>query len=376
MKYRSQSLIALFLVILLAVPIISAASPDLLVSETERRPLAQFMDYSQYLGTHYGVDLADYLAYLETCLLDQFPYRDRLRALNSIARYYSLGQRDVNLYYKSGGHLGKLDPLLQEKALERALTLFGKVSSETFDGQGKHLFALIPDKNVFMADEGAYPHYTYKEIYDLVASQLDEKTGILGLVHILSLDDYYRTDPHWNQTRLHKLAAYILDALGRPEPDSESYQEIEGLRDYLGTYAGQAALPVEPDRLTWLTSPILDRLALYDPVSGEKTGVYQTDKLQGMDPYDFFMGGAKPLLVIENDLAGDGRQLVVFRDSFGSSLIPLLAGSYQRVVVIDLRYITMEAARSLVSIDPSSDVLHLYSTSVLNSPGAFLGYAK
>lgn len=373
MKHKNSILIILFLAILFTVPALSLASPDRPNSDLERRPLAQLTGYQAYLDTHYGADFADYLAYLETCLLDQFPLRDQLRSLDAAVRVYGLRQRDINLYYKVKGHLGKLDPILQEKTIERALTLFDKASRETFNQEGKHLFALIPDKNVYMAEEGSYPHYAYSRILDLVSSRLSDRTGLLSLEGILELDDYYRTDPHWDQTKLEYPASTILEALGLDLCGPDTYRETEGLAGYLGTFAGQAALPVQSDRLAWLSGPVLDGLTLLDPVSGEKTGIYQTDKLQGMDPYDIFMGGAKPLLVIDNPAQAEGRELVVFRDSFGSSLIPLLAAHYQRVIVVDLRYIAMDAVKDLVDINPWADVLHLYSTSVLNSPGAFPG---
>ncbi len=372
MKYKTQLIIILFIIILAAVPIVSMASPDRLLSEVERRPLSQLTGYSQYLDTYYGAGLSDYLAYLENYLLDQFPLRDELRSLNAAGRVYGLRLMDYKLYYKLEGHLAKLDPTLRPNAVEGALAHFNRMNRDLFDGQGKQLFALIPDKNVFMAEKEGYPHYPYAEMLDLIENNLDEEIHLLSLLDHLSLDHYYRTDPHWNQTKLEPVSSYILEALGLSDCGSESYQVSEGLTDYFGTYAGQAALPVEADRLSWLSSQSLNNLTLYDPVTGERTGIYQKDKLEGADPYDLFMGGAKPLLIIGNEAREEGRQLVVFRDSFGSSLIPLLADAYREVIVIDLRYISMGAVSGLADIDPGADVLHLYSMSVLNSPGAFL----
>ncbi len=54
------------------------------------------------------------------------------------------------------------------------------------------------------------------------------------------------------------------------------------------------------------------------------------------------------------------RELVVFRDSFGSSLIPLLAQGYARTTVIDIRYIAPSRLDQLVSFH-GQDVLFLFS---------------
>ena len=373
MKYRSLSVIILFLTILFAVPLFSLATADRSVSEVERRPLAQSMSFQEYLSTHPGAGLADYLSYLETCLLDQFPARDDWRELNAVIRVFGLRQRDYKLYYRQEGHLGRLDPILHDRAVDKALSVFKQADTSYLYGNGKHCFALIPDKNVFMADSGGYPHYSYNSMLKLIEGGIDPRISLLPLLENLSLDDYYRTDPHWKQTELLQVANRLLEALGSLYRVSGRDYRLKSLSPYLGTYAGQAALPVEADTLSWFVNEELSGIRVLDLVTGEVSGIYREDRLEGADLYDLFMGWARPLLRLDNPAQANGRQLLVFRDSFGSSLIPLLTAAYSEILVIDLRYITMEAVSRLAVINPDADVLHLYSTSVLNSPGAFLG---
>lgn len=371
MKHRTLIIIVIFIVALVAVPISTLAMPDRQISEVERRPLAQAMSYQEYLKSHYGAELADYFAYLETYLLDQFPFRDDLRVLTAMARVYGLRQRDNNMYYKVGEHLSKLDPVIRENAVQRALSLFNEVCRTYFSGQGKHVFALIPDKNAFMAESGGYPHVQYDSFLEMVSSELDAQTQILPLLEYLSLDDYYRTDPHWDQTKLLAVADALLQMLGvRNDAQDEGY-ETHVHSSYFGTFAGQAALPVKPDELAWLTNETLDQAIVYDAITKQTASIYQTDKLEGTDPYDLFLGGAQALLSVKNLKQLNGRQLVVFRDSYGSSMVPLLIADYSEIVVVDLRYVSMSVAAGLVDIHADADVLLLYSTSVLNSPGAF-----
>lgn len=372
MKNRNLFIVLAFALILAVVPLSSLLTKDQALSETERRPLAQWMSYRAYREKEKNADLASYLAYLEEYLLDQFPQRDPLRSLNALMRVYGLRQGDHKGYYKVGGHLGKLDPLLREKAVNRALSIFNRSVEGRFSGSGKTLFALIPDKNVWMAEAG-YPHYSYDTLLTLIGEGMEGVDEVVSLLDQLSLDDYYRGDPHWDQSKIVPVAERLLTALGMKGGLAEQDLGSESFFPYRGTYAGQAGLGVEADRLSWLTGDFLDEIRLLDLLTGQTSGLYQTDKLAGPDPYDLFMGGARPLLKLDNPARPEGKQLVVFRDSFGSSLIPLLAGAYREVLVIDLRYITMEAAADRVTLDPDADVLHLYSTSVLNSPGAFLG---
>ena len=60
------------------------------------------------------------------------------------------------------------------------------------------------------------------------------------------------------------------------------------------------------------------------------------------------------------------RELVLIRDSFGSSLAPLLAGSYRAVTLADLRYLQPEAAGRYLRFT-DQDVLFLFSATLLNN---------
>ena len=90
------------------------------------------------------------------------------------------------------------------------------------------------------------------------------------------------------------------------------------------------------------------------------------EKAASRDPYEIFLGGADPLIIIENPNAEREKELVVFRDSFGSSLVPLLVSEYSKVTLIDTRYMQSAAIGSFVKFD-NQDVLFLYSTLILNN---------
>ena len=62
-------------------------------------------------------------------------------------------------------------------------------------------------------------------------------------------------------------------------------------------------------------------------------------KAAGRDPYEMFLSGSVSLLRIENPQNTSGRRLVIFRDSFGSSIAPLLVEGYSSVTLVDIRYL-------------------------------------
>ena len=79
-----------------------------------------------------------------------------------------------------------------------------------------------------------------------------------------------------------------------------------------------------------------------------------------------FLSGSRSLLTIQNPNGVAGKELIVFRDSFGSSLIPLLLQNYETVTVVDIRYVQIDLLDRFVDFH-GQDVLFLYSTLVLNN---------
>ena len=137
-------------------------------------------------------------------------------------------------------------------------------------------------------------------------------------------------------------------------------------RPYYGVYYGYAALPMQPDELRYLSSETLEDCTVYNYETGKPGAVYDMEKGAGNDPYELFLSGSISLLSIENPNAETDRELIVFRDSFASSLAPLLAEGYAKITLIDIRYIAPARLGKWVDFS-GKDVLFLYSTPVLNS---------
>ena len=79
-----------------------------------------------------------------------------------------------------------------------------------------------------------------------------------------------------------------------------------------------------------------------------------------------FLGGEVSKLTIENPNAKTDKELVIFRDSYGRSIIPLLIDDYAKITVVDTRYQLPQILLMDVNFE-NADVLFLYSTIVLNA---------
>ena len=190
-----------------------------------------------------------------------------------------------------------------------------------------------------------------------------EYADITGL---LNIEDYYRTDTHWRQERIADVAEALCGALGVTAFGEEELTPAVVERPFYGVYYGQAALPMDAETMYVMENEILTGCTVYNHETGKTAAIYDQDKLESSDLYDVYLSGAAALLTIENPNAATDKELIVFRDSFGSSLVPLLVKDYATVTVVDIRYISSDLLPNFVDFH-GQDVLFLYSTLVLNN---------
>ena len=329
------------------------------VSDAERRPLEQFPAVSgeSLLSGQFMKDFADYA-------VDQFPLRDGFRSLNAYLTYYLLGQKDNNGIYLSDGYAAKMDYPLDEGSVSNALTRFMELHELYLEGSEVH-FALVPDKSYYLAEEAGVLSIDYDALYAHVAESLPW-AELIDLREYLTIDDYYRTDTHWRQEQIVPAAQAIAQKLGVTVPE---FQQMAIDRPFYGVYYGQAALPMEPDTMYYLTNEVLENCTVTIHDSGTTAAVLDTTKLGSRDLYDVFLSGGAAVLEINNPAGQAGKELIVFRDSFGSSMVPLLLNDYETVWVLDTRYVNPAMLGNFVDFH-GQDVLFLYSTLILNSSSA------
>ena len=337
-------------------------SPEKALSVSERRPLAGKPELSAgaVFSGNYMEDFEDYS-------LDQFPFRDSFRRLKAVFHYSVLGQRDNNGIYVYQGYAAKQEYPLNETSVAHALNRF-QTLYETYLTQSNVYMAVVPDKGYYLAEQSGHLAMDYDRLYELVEAGMPWAAQV-DLRDSLSAGDYYRTDTHWRQEKLLDAAGVLCQALGIAPPKAEDYTRTALERPFYGVYYGQAALPMEPDTLYLLESTLLENCTVYDYETGKTGSVYDRNKLESQDLYDVFLSGARSLLTIENPDGDPDRELIVFRDSFGSSMVPLLVQGYGKVTLVDIRYIRMELLGEYLDF-AGKDVLLLYSTLVLNNSAA------
>ena len=362
-KFRSISVVAVMTALVSGLSIWNILKAPEEYSLSERRALALLPEPNAE-----SIVSGDFMDDFEVYAADQFPLRDRIRSIKAFTELNVFRKSDVNGLYLKDGHIVKNEKPLDTEMLDCAGEKFRYIYDTFIAGSDAELYlSIIPDKSYYLSD--GKPALDY----ELLAAEMQKRADYMTYVdisYLLEADDYYRTDSHWRQERIQDVAKALAASMGA---DAEcTYEENTLDVPFYGVYYGQLGLSGEPDTITYLTNDILNgcRITSYGTGSTKESVLYNMDKAEGKDPYEMFLSGTEPFITIENPADDTGRELVIFRDSFGSSLAPLMAVGYSKVTLIDIRYMQSSILDSFIQFD-SQDVLFMYSASMLNSSTAF-----
>ncbi len=327
-------------------------------SDSERRILAQFPEVSAE-----SIRQGEFMTEFESYTLDQFPFRDKLRTLKAVTAFYLFRQKDNNDIYIADGYASKLEYPMNETSMDRAAKRFAHIyQSYLAETDTNVYFSIIPDKNYFLAKENGYLSLDYDAFFQLMKNKTDFMQYI-DITDMLTVQDFYKTDTHWRQENLVFIAQKMGKEMGVTLKGEYETKHLEN--PFYGVYYGQSALPLAAEEIQYLTNETLENCKVYDFQNEKESFVYDMEKAFGKDPYEMFLSGSLSLMTIENPNATTDRELILFRDSFGSSIAPLFTEGYKKITLVDIRYIHPDRLGKFITFD-KQDVLFLYSTLVLN----------
>ena len=347
---KNKILVISFLIIIYGFFFLNIFIPDLDISKSERRKLQEFPEVSIN-----NIFNKDFMNEFDEYSVDQFVFRDSFRNIKASYSFNVLGMLDNNGYFEKDGVLyNNLYPL-NKNSIDSFINKI-KILNDYFDLSNNVYISIIPDKNYYL-DDSKYLRIDYDYLYKRVKTI---PYRFIDLRNVLGINDYYRTDTHWRQERLENVVFAINKSMGNKT--TFNYKENR-YSPFYGVYYGQAALNVKPDELIYLTNNILDQVIVEDLEGNNK--LYDIDSLKGLDSYDVFVGGATPLVKITNPNSKTDKELILFRDSFGSSIAPLLVENYKSITLVDMRYMNMNLLKEKVEFK-NKDILILYSTLIIN----------
>ncbi|MED9978617.1 MAG: DHHW family protein, partial [Bacilli bacterium] len=173
----------------------------------------------------------------------------------------------------------------------------------------------------------------------------------------------YKTDTHWKEEDLFNVANTIANQMNF---DITNNNVVNTVTTFKGSYAGRLSVTKDIDTIKTISNTSTLNSSVYNYETKKYTDIYDYTKINSLDKYDIYLSGAVPIIDIINNNSSSDKELIVFRDSYGSSLIPLLIEGYKKITVIDIRYISSKILNKYIDFN-DQDVLFMYSILTINN---------
>lgn len=251
---------------------------------------------------------------------------------------------------------------LNEKSVKKAADYINNIKQTYLSNNTNIYYAIIPDKTYYAKDSG-YDTLDYDRMMEILKQNITD-ISCIELKDLLSLDDYYKTDNHWRQEKIIDIANRIGKSLGF-KIDESSF-ETKSYKTFTGMYSKYVTDKLFNESISYLVNDAITNASVDNYQNKNFTKVYDTDKLTTNNSYDMFLSGASPFITITNSSSTNDKELVIFRDSFTSSLAPLIISEYSKITLIDTRYMSNILLKDFIEFN-NQDILFLYSSAVINN---------
>ena len=340
--------------------ILNLVLPDRQFSEQENRYLQMKPEFS-FKSLFSG----DYTSKFETYTTDQFTFRDEWITLKA-ASELALGKQENNdVHLCENGTLIEGYERPENSALDANMSALNTLVENT---DAEVYFALIPDKSDLYASllPKNAPNDSEKEVIDYCYAQSNATNVDMYSALGAHTDEYifYRTDHHWTSLGAYYGFSALAESMGIDCPALDFYADRHVISEefYGTTWSSSGFSWVGPDTMEiFVNEPEGLKVTSYPEGSPVEGKLYDFSFLEKKDKYSTFMGGNCPLHEIVTGTEGK-PSLLIIRDSYTDSLLPLLLDDFSEIHVLDLRYYRASLKSYIEQYDFDS-VLVCYSVS-------------
>ena len=353
-KIKDIVVTLVFLFTIISLFLINVIKKDTDISIAERRKLATMPELttkSLFDGT--------YFKKFDSYVTDQFIKRDTFRKIKIDIELSTKGEYN-NLYMYDDYIVEEIFPL-NTNSINNLTNKINYIKNTYLNNNSNIYYTIIPDKNYFV-NKGNLK-LDYNKLQDMMKSNLTN-LNYINIFDKLTLDNYYKTDTHWKEEDLFNVANTIANQMNFDITNNNNV--VNTITTFKGSYAGRLSVTKDIDTIKTISNPSTLNSSVYNYETKKYTDIYDYTKINSLDKYDIYLSGAVPIIDITNNNTSSDKELIVFRDSYGSSLIPLLIEGYKKITVIDIRYISSKILNKYIDFN-DQDVLFMYSILTINN---------
>lgn len=273
-------------------------------------------------------------------------------------------------YIKDNGIYEKIDNI-NENAINTNISKINEICNKYLKDMNIY-FTLIPNKEYYLDEQN---RQQFNQVENIIINELNNNIKYFTIKETLELDDYYRTDIHWKQECLQNTIEKFQQELNINSENSNNKYEEKSLGNFYGQYYRKINdNNIKPDELKYLSNEVLENCTVYNLENKKEEKIYNLDKVnETKNKYDLFLSGATSISIVKNKEIDNNKKLILFRDSFGSSITPMLVENYEEIILIDIRYVNYTILENYINFEKykNADVLFLYNNRVINKSGIF-----
>lgn len=185
---------------------------------------------------------------------------------------------------------------------------------------------------------------------DHINEYLDGVTPVDAYTNLLlhkNENIYSRTDHHWQPLGAYYAAQAFAETAGVPFADLDQYETVT-LPGYVGTlygYTQSADLLNNPEDFVYYIPKTATETIRYDTYFSDPCPDSLLWDPSNMSNNSYYMvfGGDDRITHVSTS-CHNGRNLVIFKDSYGNALLPVLTSSFENIYLCDVRYFDINAA--------------------------------
>jgi len=327
------------------------------ISNSERRKLQQFPSLNIT-----NLKTGNFTKEFDKYVIDQFAFRDIFLNIKSFFEFNLLNKKDNNGYFIKNNMIFKNEMILNENSVINLTNKINNIKDKYLTTNNLVYYSIIPNKNYYLKDKN-YLKLDYKKIEEIMNNKLLD-INYISIFDKLYLEAYYKSDIHWDQIKILDVSNVLLSNMGKTF-DYNLFNKTNCQVKLYGSYSHQMPYFMKSDNLCYFTNDVINNAKTYNVLTNEISLVYNLDKKDSVDRYDIFISGAAPIIEITGN-SKETKELIIFRDSFASSIAPLMLNSYKKITLVDTRYINPNLIGEYIDFN-DQDILFLYSFAIINN---------
>ncbi|MEG1254292.1 DHHW family protein [Clostridium sp.] len=327
---KKNPLLYSFFIIIFSLAIIDMVNTDKKFSELENKKLKTEVEFT-LKGFLDGSFSGNYEAYVN----DQFVFRDQWINLKSRSECILGKIENNNIIYGEENYLFDKLTIIDEERMVGNVKAVNKFMENT---EKDVSFMIVPNSYEIYREKlptGAPLINQQVEINKIYEST--ESSNNIDLLKVMSSNKedyiYYKTDHHWTTYGAYIAYKEFVESIGETSVNLEDLEEVR-VNNFYGTYFSKAKpFNAISDVLTYYKFENIEM-----DIQGDKyNDLYNYSYLDSRDKYSMFLRGNNAITIIRNKNLTNGKRLLVFKDSFGNSMIPFLTQNFEEIHVVDLR---------------------------------------